>query len=64
MTHKPNVEAFVKLSDLQKLMDNAKSCFNCEHCDFDNSLCKKFESQPPMRIIRDGCPHFSQDIPF
>lgn len=40
------------------------NCFNCEHCDMEGSLCRKFGSQPPFKIIKNGCNQFSQTIPF
>ncbi len=46
------------------VVQNQVNCFNCEHCDVEGSLCRKFGSQPPMRIIKAGCPQFSQAIPF
>lgn len=40
------------------------NCFNCEHVDVEGNICRKFGTQPPLKIIAKGCPHFSRTIPF
>ncbi|MNH14397.1 hypothetical protein D3C81_700870 [compost metagenome] len=53
------VERLIKL-----VLSEQVNCFNCEHCDVEGNACRKFGSQPPLRIIKNGCPEFSQNIPF
>lgn len=59
-----NNEVFINATDLLKLVRESKTCFNCENCDIEKNICKKFESQPPMKVIRDGCQYHIPDIPF
>lgn len=58
-TTEATVEKLIKLVALEQV-----NCFNCEHCDMEGSLCRKFGSQPPFKIIKNGCPQFSRAIPF
>jgi hypothetical protein len=53
-----------QLLKIIQAVNEVKNCFNCVHIDKPNSLCKKFGSQPPMRIIEVGCPQHEKDIPF
>lgn len=47
-----------------KLIQEVKTCFTCEHCNREKSICEKFQSQPPFKIIENGCPQWEQAIPF
>lgn len=47
-----------------KLLEEVKTCFTCEHCNREESICNKFQSQPPFKIIENGCPQYEKDIPF
>lgn len=52
---------------IEAIMDVARksaSCFSCENCNIEENKCNLFGSQPPMRIIRDGCPQYIPNIPF
>lgn len=40
------------------------SCLTCENIDIENNICKKYGSQPPLRIIVAGCAAYDPEIPF
>lgn len=46
------------------ILQQQVNCFNCEHVDVEGNICRKFGTQPPLKIIAKGCPHFSRTIPF
>jgi hypothetical protein len=62
MSHHPQDEAAEKLIKL--VVREQVNCFNCEHIDVVGNICRKYGSQPPLKIVRTGCPAFSRSIPF
>lgn len=49
---------------IQVVLLEQVNCFNCEHIDVVGNICRKYGSQPPLKIIWAGCPAFSRSIPF
>lgn len=62
MSNHPQDEAAEKLIKL--VIQEQVNCFNCEYIDVVGNICRKYGSQPPLKIIRAGCPAFSRSIPF
>lgn len=55
--------AFRKFADPYGLV---QSCMNCNHFDEDKSYCRKYQANPPPRVIAYACPGYDDvdDIPF
>ena len=49
-----------KMSDVGVIM----TCRNCEHCDLEKSLCRKYNAQPPISVVTTGCDEWELMIPF
>lgn len=60
----PQYHGYISVDELLTVARKTQSCFSCEHVDVENNLCKKWGSQPPLRIIRSGCDAYIPDIPF
>lgn len=41
-----------------------RTCCNCKAWDEQHEVCKKYNVQPPARVIVKGCEDHSDNIPF
>ncbi len=55
---------YISVDALLQVARKTSSCFSCEHVDVEGNVCKLYGSQPPLKIIRSGCPSYVPDIPF
>ena len=53
-----------KVEEVAAAMVVGTSCLDCEHFRERKELCVLYNQRPPVRVLVNGCPSFSENIPF